>query len=142
MRILASGNVGIGTTAPQTKLALASGSAISFEASAGVTDIALTHSANLLTLGGGDLALGANNLTMTGSLAATGARVTKGWFTDLESTNMPTVGGTAILSSLTAPQFTTIELGHATANTLSASGGVLSIESVAIPSISSTSTLT
>ena len=71
-----------------------------------------------------------------------GARVTKGWFTDLESTNMPTVGGTAILTSLTAPQFTTIELGHATQNTLSASGGIMSIESVAIPTISSTHTLT
>lgn len=55
----------------------------------------------------GSVALGANNLTMTGSLAATGARVTKGWFTDIESTNIPTVGGTAILSSLTAPSFST-----------------------------------
>jgi hypothetical protein len=34
---------------------------------------------------------------------------------------------------LTAPQFTTIELGHATDNTLSASGAVLSIEGVAMP---------
>ena len=34
-----------------------------------------------------DLALGANDITMTGSLGATGARVTKGWFTDLEVTN-------------------------------------------------------
>ncbi len=33
---------------------------------------------------------------MTGSLAATGSRVTKGWFTDVESTNMPTVGGTSL----------------------------------------------
>ena len=60
-----------------------------------------------ILVSGQTLALGANNLTMTGSLAATGARVTKGWFTDVESTNMPTVGGTAILSSLTAPVFTT-----------------------------------
>lgn len=44
----------------------------------------------------GTVALGANNLTMTGSLAATGARVTKGWFTDVESTNMYTVGGTSL----------------------------------------------
>lgn len=35
-----------------------------------------------------------------------------------------------------------IELGHASANTLSASGGVLSIEGVVIPTISSTNTLT
>jgi len=77
-------------------------------------DITITLPAStgtLATLGAntftGTQALGANNLTMTGSLAATGARVTKGWFTDIESTNMPTVGGTAILSSLTAPVFTT-----------------------------------
>ena len=60
-----------------------------------------------ILVSGQTLALGANNLTMTGSLAATGARVTKGWFTDVESTNIPTVGGTAILSSLTAPVFAT-----------------------------------
>lgn len=79
--------------------------------------------------GSGDLALGTADLTMTGSLAATGARVTKGWFTDIESTNMPTVGGTAILTSLTAPQFTTIELGHATDTTLSrVSAGVVAVE--------------
>ena len=47
----------------------------------------------------GDLTLGANNLTMTGSLASTGSRVTKGWFTDIESTNMPTVGGTSLSST-------------------------------------------
>ena len=58
-------------------------------------------------MSGQTLELGAQDLTMTGSLAATGARVTKGWFTDVESTNIPTVGGTATLSSLTAPVFTT-----------------------------------
>lgn len=99
----------------------------------GNTAVTLPTSGTLATLGAntftGTQALGANNLTMTGSLAATGARVTKGWFTDVESTNMPTVGGTAILTSLTAPQFTTIELGHATDSTISrVSAGVLAIE--------------
>lgn len=89
------------------------------------------------------VALGTNSLTMTGSIAATGARVTKGWFTDIESTNMPTVGGTAILTSLTAPQFTTIELGHASDTTLSrVSAGVMAVEGVTVPTISSTSTMT
>ena len=41
-----------------------------------------------------------------------------------------------------SPQFTGIELGHATANTLTASSGIMSIEGVAIPTISSTHTLT
>lgn len=81
----------------------------------------------------GNVIMGTNSITMTGSIAATGARVTKGWFTDIESTNMPTVGGTAILTSLTAPQFTTIELGHATDTTLSrVSAGVVAIEGVNI----------
>lgn len=39
-----------------------------------------------LTLGG-TLAMGANNITSTGSLGATGARLTKGWFADLQVTN-------------------------------------------------------
>lgn len=68
------------------------------------TSTLATLGANTFT---GTQALGANNLTMTGSLAATGDRVTKGWFTDVESTNIPTVGGTALLSSITAPVFST-----------------------------------
>jgi len=35
----------------------------------------------------GTLDLAANSITMTGSIATTGSRVTKGWFTDLECTN-------------------------------------------------------
>ena len=97
--------------------------------SGSVAQTNLTLNADQSSTFSGDVALGANNLTMTGSLAATGARVTKGWFTDLESTNMPTVGGTAILTSLTAPQFTTIELGAASDTTLSrVSAGVIAVE--------------
>jgi len=73
---------------------------------AGATNYAIYTGSGLVRFGD-DIQLGTNDITMTGSLAATGARVTKGWFTDIESTNMPTVGGTAILSSLTAPSFTT-----------------------------------
>lgn len=46
----------------------------------------------------GTVALGTQSITMTGSIAATGSRVTKIWTADIESTNMPTVGGTAIIS--------------------------------------------
>lgn len=68
------------------------------------------------------------NLFVT-TIGATATRVTKGWFTDIESTNMPTVGGVAILSSLTAPQFTTIELGHASDTTISrVSAGLIAVE--------------
>ncbi len=99
--------------------------------SGSVAQTNLTLNADQSSTFSGLVALGANSLTMTGSLAATGARVTKGWFTDLESTNMPTVGGVAILTSLTAPQFTTIELGNASDTTLSrASAGVLAVEGV------------
>lgn len=38
------------------------------------------------------------NLFVT-TIGATATRVTKGWFTDIESTNMPTVGGVAIVPS-------------------------------------------
>ncbi len=66
---------------------------VSFNGTANITVATATGG---FTVSGGDLALGTNSLTMTGSLAATGARVTKGWFTDVESTNMYTVGGTSL----------------------------------------------
>ncbi len=66
---------------------------VSFDGTANITVATATGG---FTVSGGALALGANNLTMTGSLAATGSRITKGWFTDLESTNAPTVSGSAV----------------------------------------------
>jgi hypothetical protein len=62
-------------------------------------DLLLTQSSNTLTLSGGNLALGTNSLSLTGSIASTGSRVTKGWFTNLEITNLPTING-ATLSAL------------------------------------------
>jgi len=36
---------------------------------------------------------------MTGDLGLTGTRVPTGWFTDIESSNMPTVGGTSLATT-------------------------------------------
>lgn len=129
------GNTGIGQ-AGADQLSLIAG---------GVEGIRITEAGSAISAidMNGPVNLGANNLNLTGSIASTGSRATKLWATDIESTNMPTVGGTAILSSLTAPQFTTIELGHATDTTLSrVSAGVVAIEGVNIVTESATQTLT
>lgn len=80
------------------------------------------------------------------NIGATATRVTKGWFTDIESTNMPTVGGTSLSSTFASRGATTSSgltmatsrlLGRTTASTgaieeisvgsgLSLSGGTLS----------------
>lgn len=65
-------------------------------ASGNVVDITNAGSGAAINIVSGTTALNANNLTMTGSIAQTGARVTKGWFTDLEITNLPTSSGVAI----------------------------------------------
>lgn len=73
----------------------------------------------------GTLALGSSSLTLTGSIGATGARATKVWATDIESTNMPTVGGTS-LSSTFQPldsDLTTIAGLTATTNNILQSSG-------------------
>ena len=89
------------------------GAVINFNA-----DLSLTQTANILTLSGGvlnltslptyngaqlasfysagDLAMGANSITITGSIAATGARATKVWTAAIESTTSPTVGALPI----------------------------------------------
>lgn len=57
---------------------------VSFNGSAAITVATATGG---FTVSGGDLAIGANNLTITGSIGSTGSRVLKGWFTDLQVTN-------------------------------------------------------
>jgi len=47
-------------------------------------------------LSGGNVNVGANNINITGDIGQNGARVNKGWFVDIEVTNMPTIGGTSI----------------------------------------------
>lgn len=80
---------------------------------------------------------------VAGIIGVTGTRMTKIWTTDIESTNMPTVGGVAILTSLTAPQFTTIELGHASDTTISrVSAGVIAVEGAIVPTKDANANLT
>lgn len=64
-------------------------------------DLAVGTGANTggrLAIGGAYYLLHSNGTTpaWTLTLGATGTRLTKGWFTDLEITNMPTIGGSAI----------------------------------------------
>lgn len=75
-----SGNAGTATALQNARTI----GGISFDGTANVTVASATGG---FTISGGALALGANDLTMTGSLGTTGARLTKGWFTDLQVTN-------------------------------------------------------
>jgi hypothetical protein len=88
----------LGTTALGfSDLFLASGGVINWANG----EVTLTETdANTLTLAGGTLALGANNLTMTGSISDTTNRVLKGWFTDVEITNLPTINGGTLATAL------------------------------------------
>lgn len=94
-----SGNAGTATALQNARTI----GGVSFDGTANITVSTATAG---FTVSGGALALGTQNLTMTGSLAATGARVTKGWFTDIESTNTPTVGGTALPTASSTTTFT------------------------------------
>ena len=56
---------------------------------------------------------------MSGSIGVTGTRVTKGWFTDVESTNMYTVGGTSLSATFSpiAGSASIVTLGTITTGT-------------------------
>jgi hypothetical protein len=117
----------------------------------GVTSSIQTQLDNKQTLDATLTALAAYNtnglMTQTAADTFTGRTIT-GTANQVIVTNGNGVSGNPTLSTpqdiatSSSPQFAGIELSHATQNTLTASGGILSIESVAIPTISSTHTLT
>lgn len=75
-----SGNAGTATALQNARTI----GGVSFDGTANITVASATGG---FTVSGGNLALGTNSLTMTGSIGSTGARITKGWFTDLQVTN-------------------------------------------------------
>jgi hypothetical protein len=110
-------------TAASGSLAPKTNANLTFNASTGV----FTSASAVLTTA--DI----NGGTIDGAVIG-GASAAAGTFTALVGTSLSVgTGGVATIG--------TIELGHASANTLSASGGILSIEGVAIPTISSTDAL-
>ncbi len=72
----------------------------------GTADITVASATGGFTVSGGALAVGANDITCTGSLGATGARLTKGWFTDLQVTNA--IAGSVTGSAASATTATTL----------------------------------
>lgn len=86
-----------------------------------ITAPSFSLKAGALTATGLDL--GANNITMSGSLAATGSRVTKGWFTDLECTN-------AIVGSVTGNAGTVSTITGLAPNTATTAAAQPNITSV------------
>lgn len=63
-----------------------------------LSGIGVTTSYNLLSEGTTSINKFEGNVQILGSIGLTGTRVTKGWFTDLEITNLPTAGGVTIPS--------------------------------------------
>lgn len=74
---------------------------VSFNGTANITVATATGG---FTVSGGDLAVGANNISCTGSLGSTGSRLTKGWFTDLQVTNSIAGSITGSAPTLTTPR--------------------------------------
>lgn len=71
---------------------------VSFDGTANTTVSTATAG---FTVSGGDLACGANNITVTGSIGATGARVLKVWATDMTVTNAINGGVTGNAGTVT-----------------------------------------
>ena len=145
----------LGTSAKGWRdLYLGNTAVIDWTTAASTSDMTLTHSANLLTFAGG--AVDVNGAFTASTVAAdttiTGTTITASTGFALGTTDYVGItgnerlvfneAGTIVVTGAILETSGNIELGHATATTLSGSGGVLSVEGVVIPSISSTNTFT
>lgn len=93
----------------------------------GTANITVSTATGGFTISGGDLALSTNNITLTGSIGATGARSTKGWFTNLEITNAPTINGVSSLATQTYTGVQTQPQVINTPNAITASGNAATV---------------
>lgn len=129
-----------GTAAKATILATARNiGGVPFNGSA---DITVASATGGFTISGGDLALSANNISLTGSIGSTGSRVTKGWFTDLQVTNAIVGAVTGNAGTVTGATFTTaltVNTGTLTLTANAANTSVLTIGAGAV-SVSGTNT--
>lgn len=114
----------------------------------GTANITVATATGGFTVSGGNLAIGANDLTLTGSIGATGARATKVWTAALESTAMPTVGGVSLSSTFagiagsTSQAFavSTLDVGNADTTISRGAAGFIAVEGNRVPSPASQAT--
>lgn len=91
----------------------------------------------------------AGEVRIDGDIGDTTNRAAKVWATNIESTNMPTVGGTSLSSTFAALAGSTgqvfsvssLELGNTDTTLSRSSAGVIAVEGVVVPTVSSTNTL-
>lgn len=121
--VLSGSPVFTGTMTLSPNISLSSGSQLNWNAG----DVTLTHSADQLTISGGSLSLGTGSFYLTGAIGNTLTRSSKGWFTDIESTNYPTVGGTSIATTF-APKASPTFTGTVTLPSTTSIGNVSSTE--------------
>ncbi len=148
----ALGRIGIGTSAPDRKVEVndASGNCLRLTyndlngTATNNVDFLVSSSGDLtITPSGGDVSLGTSSLALTGSIGATGSRVTKLWATDITVTNAiagSVTGNAATVTTnanLTGPitsvgNATTITAGSVKANMLQASAADLGAADVTV----------
>ena len=89
-----SGGASSALTIPATSSLVRVGAHALTLTSTGATDVTFPTSGTIISNVGGVVALGTADVTGTGSIGATGARITKLWAAAVESTAAPTINGT------------------------------------------------